>query len=306
MRERQKRSIYIDCDPGLDDTVALALASASPELEIAAITTVAGNAPVERTTDNALSLCATLGLRTPVFAGSEQPLRMKPSYASELWGGDGSLGFKRPRRGAVSEPAVDFLSRTLLNSADYSVLMCLLGPLTNLAQVLQRQPVLAQKIDRLLVMGGALGKGNATAAAEFNIWFDPHAAQRVFAAEVPTVLVPYDLTRLIIVQKPHVRRLAKSSKSTAQLAARMLALAGRAGHPAAMHDAVVIACLLWPDLFAFKRGTVTVGIEEGPARGQTRFKPGDGQHIVLSSVDADSLVKRMVDRLLGKVVKVKP
>lgn len=306
MRERQKRSIYIDCDPGLDDTVALALASASPELDIASITTVAGNASIDLTTDNALSLCAALKLRTPVYAGSDHPLRMKSSYAHEIWGGTGKLGLKRPRRGAVSEPAVDYLARMLSASADYSVLMCLLGPLTNLAHVLQRQPQLAQKIDRLLIMGGALGKGNATAAAEFNIWFDPHAAHRVFAAEVPTVLVPYDLTRLVIVPKTTVRRLARSTKDAAKLAARMLAMAGKDGHPAAMHDAVVIACLLWPDLFAFSRGVVTVGIEDGPARGQTRFRPGEGQHIVLSSVDIEALVERMVQCLLGRRERRKP
>jgi inosine-uridine nucleoside N-ribohydrolase len=80
----------------------------------------------------------------------------------------------------------------------------------------------------------------------------------------------------------------------------MLALAGQDGHPAALHDAVVIACLLWPDLFVFDRGRITVGVEEGPARGQTRFVPGEGPHILLSSVDPDRLVQKLIGRFLGK------
>jgi len=299
MRGDKKRSIYIDCDPGLDDAVAVALAASAPEVEIAAVTTVAGNATLERVTDNALSLCASLGLKAPVYAGAEHPLRSKPHYGTDLWGDDGTLGLKRPRRGAVSEPAADFLFRTLTDAPDRSILMCLLAPLTNLAIVLGREPRLSRKIDRLMVMGGALGKGNATRAAEFNIWFDPHAARRVFDTEVPTVVVPYDLTRTVAAKPSHIRKLAKSTSPAPRLAASMLAMAGKEGHPTEIHDAVVIGCLLWPDLFSFERGLMSVGIEDGPARGQTRFKPCDGHHIILTSVHQDKLLDLMVRQLLG-------
>jgi inosine-uridine nucleoside N-ribohydrolase len=298
MRGDRKRSIYIDCDPGLDDAVAIALAAAAPELDVAAVTTVAGNTTLERVTDNALSLCASLGLKTPVYAGADQPLRGKPHYGTDIWGGDGGLGLKRPRRGAVSEPAVEFLFRTLDEAQDRSILMCLLAPLTNLALVLGREPRLARKIDRLMVMGGALGKGNATTAAEFNIWFDPHAARRVFDTQVPTVVAPYDLTRTVSAKAAHIRRLAKSAKPAPRLAARMLAMAGEGGHPAAIHDAVVIGCLLWPDLFSFTRGRMTVGIEDGPARGQTRFTACDGHHVVLTAVKEYKILDLMVGKLL--------
>jgi inosine-uridine nucleoside N-ribohydrolase len=300
-----RRAIIIDCDPGLDDIVALALAAASPELAITAVTTVAGNTTVERTTDNALSACATLGLRSPVFAGSGRPLRLKASYATKIWGGDGNLGLKRPRRGAVSESAFDYLSRALRQAADHSVLFCLLGPLTNLAQLLLKEPGLATKIDRLMIMGGALGKGNATTTAEFNIWFDPHAARQVFSSQIPTVVAPYDLTRNLVMTKPHMRRLARSKKPAAKLAARMLALAGVAGHPAAIHDAAVIGCLIWPDLFSIERGMFTVETEDGPARGQTHFKVGEGHHILLTGVDTDRLLDLMTIRLLSQSEKKK-
>jgi inosine-uridine nucleoside N-ribohydrolase len=301
----RKRAIYIDCDPGLDDAVAIALAAAAEEFQMAALTTVAGNAAIERTTDNALSLCAALGLETPVYAGADRPLRVKPHFGTDIWGGDGSLGLKRPRRGALPESAAEFLFRTLKEAEDRSMLMCCLGPLTNLAMVLLREPRLEAKIDRLLLMGGALGKGNATTAAEFNIWHDPHAAKRVFDSEFPSVIVPYDLTRLVIVKQPRIDRLAKSARPAPRLAARMLAMAGSEGHPAAIHDAVVIGCLLWPDLFSFDRGRMSVGVEDGPARGQTRFTTGDGQHILLTSVQHEKLLDKMIGKLIGKQGKQK-
>lgn len=305
MSAEVRRAIVIDCDPGLDDTVALALAAASPELAITAVTIVAGNTTVERATDNALSACATLGIKSPVFSGSARPLRLKANYATDVWGGDGNLGLKRPRRGAVSESAFEYLSRTLRQAADHSVLFCLLGPLTNLAQLLHKEPALAAKIDRLMIMGGALGKGNATATAEFNIWFDPHAARQVFSSQIPTVVVPYDLTRSLVMTKPRLRRLARSTKPAAKLAAKMLALEGIAGHPAAIHDAAVIGCLIWPDLFSIERGVFTVETEDGPARGQTHFKGGDGHHILLTGVDTDRLLDLMTARLLSKRKKQK-
>jgi inosine-uridine nucleoside N-ribohydrolase len=300
-----QRTIIIDCDPGLDDIVALALAAASPELAIAAITTVAGNAPIERVTDNALSACATLGVKSPVFAGSDRPLRLKPGYATEVWGGDGGLGLKRPRRGAVSESAFDYLVRTLAQAADHSVLMCLLGPLTNLAHLLLKEPALAAKIDRLMIMGGALGKGNATASAEFNIWFDPHAARQAFASRIPMVVATLDLTRSVVMGKAHRRRLARANKPAANLTSRMLSLADDTGHSGALHDATVIACLIWPDLFSMDHGQFTVETEEGPARGQIHFRAGDGNHILLTAVDVDRLLDLMTGRLLGKTEKTK-
>jgi purine nucleosidase len=305
MSGERKRHIYIDCDPGLDDAVAIALAASAPEIEIAAVSVVAGNAALERTLDNALSLIAALGLKTPVHAGADRPLRVKPQYGTEIWGGDGSLGLKRARRSAAAGSAADALIAVMKNASDNSLLFCCLGPLTNLATVLLREPALAAKIDRLLVMGGALGKGNVTAAAEFNIWFDPHAAKRVFDADLSTVIVPYDLTRTVMIGALHIDKLSKSEMLAAQLSARMLAMAGSEGHPSAVHDALVIACLLWPDLFAFERGRTTVCIEDGPARGQTRFSPGAGRHILLTSVDRDKLIELMVSRLSGNMKRQK-
>jgi inosine-uridine nucleoside N-ribohydrolase len=303
MSGERKRPIYIDCDPGLDDAVAIALAASAPELEIAALSVTAGNAALERTLDNALSVTGALGIKAPVHAGADKPLRVKPHPGTEIWGGDGSLGLKRSRRAAAAENAPDALIRIMKNSPDHSLLFCCLGPLTNLATVLHREPALSAKIDRLLIMGGARGKGNVTAAAEFNIWFDPHAAKRVFDADLNTVIVPYDLTRTVVIGASHIENLSKSDTPEAQLSARMLSMAGSEGHPSAVHDALVISCLLWPDLFSFERGCMTVCIEDGPARGQTRFAPGAGRHILLTSVEQNKLVDLMVARLSRRTMR---
>ncbi len=227
-------------------------------------------------------------------------------WEREIWGGNGSLNLKRPRRSASPESAADALIRIMKNAPDHSLLLCCLGPLTNLATVLR--PGAAHSPRRsigLLLMGGARGNGNVTTAAEFNIWFDPHAAKRVFDAELNTVVVPYDLTRTVMIGAPHIQMLSQSNAPAAQFSARMLAMAGSEGHPSAVHDALVIACLLWPDLFSFERGRITVCIEDGPARGQTRFSPGEGRHILLTSVEQDKLLDLMLTRLAGNTKRQK-
>lgn len=300
MRTRSHANIIVDCDPGLDDAIALALAAAAPEIEIEAITTVCGNAPIARVTDNALSIAAALGLKTPVYAGAAAPLRVKPHYSTMIWGGDGSLKLKRPRRGAVPESAVDFLMRRLEEAPVDSVNLVMLAPLTNLAQVLQKRPVLAKRIHRLMIMGGALGAGNATLSAELNIWFDPHAAARVLDAAIPTIIVPLDLTRHVIPGTQHLKKIARSETPAAMLCSRVLDLAGSEGQPEAIHDACVIGCLLWPELFSHDVGTLRVNTSAGPTRGQTRFTAGDGPHTLITGVELQPFLDKLVWRLTAK------
>jgi inosine-uridine nucleoside N-ribohydrolase len=304
MRARSKTVILIDCDPGLDDAIALALAACAPEIEIEAITTVAGNAEVERVTDNALSIAAALSLKSPVYAGAAAPLREKPHYGTMIWGGDGSLPIKRPRRGALTEPATEFLTRRLEQAEENSLLICMLAPLTNLGAILLRRPELARKISRLMIMGGTLGAGNATRSAEFNMWFDPHAAQRVLTSGIPCVIVPLDLTRTVIPTQQHLKKLSRSEYPAAQLSAKLL-LSEIEGQPEAIHDACVIGCLLWPDLFDFERGTLSINMGPGPARGQTRFAEGDGPHTLITGVELAPFLDKLIWRLTAKGTRAK-
>jgi purine nucleosidase len=299
MRARSKTAIIIDCDPGLDDAIALALAACAPEIEIEAVTTVAGNAEIARVTDNALSIAAALSLKCPVYAGAAAPLRIKPQYSTMIWGGDGSLAVKRPRRGALTEPANDFLTRRLEQADDGSVIMCMLAPLTNLGTILLRKPELARKINRLMIMGGTLGAGNATRSAELNMWFDPHAAQRVLTSGIDCVILPLDLTRTVIPTSQHLKKLARSESPAAQLCAKLL-LEQIEGQPDAIHDACVIGCLLWPDLFQFELGTLSINMGPGPARGQTRFLEGDGPHTLITGVELAPFLDKLIWRLTAK------
>ncbi|MEX1108995.1 MAG: nucleoside hydrolase, partial [Dongiaceae bacterium] len=122
--------LIIDCDPGLDDAVAIALAAAAPKIDIAAITSVAGNANIDMTTGNALAIVAALGLDIPVYRGAASPLAGQPRYGTALWGGDGSLGLT-PSRNAIAGDAIEFLGAALDRAAPRSVTLCPIGPLTN-------------------------------------------------------------------------------------------------------------------------------------------------------------------------------
>jgi purine nucleosidase len=294
----------MDCDPGLDDAVAMALAAAAPEISIEAITTVAGNADITRVTDNALSIAASLALKCPVYAGASGPLRVRPHFGTQIWGGDGSLGLKRPRRGALTETAAEFLTHRLEEADDASVVLCMLAPLTNLALVLMKKPQLAAKIKRLLFMGGALGAGNATRIAEMNVWFDPHAAACVLTSPVPIVILPLDVTRTIIPTDAHLKRLAKVESPAAQLCSHLLAEA-QEGQPQALHDACVIGWLLWPDLFTTSTGRLNVNANVGPARGQTRFVGSDGPHTLITGVDLGPFLDKLFWRLAAKGASAK-
>lgn len=304
MRAKTRTHLLIDCDPGLDDAIAIALAACAPEIEIDAITTVAGNAEIARVTDNALSIAAALGLKSPVYAGAAAPMRVKPTYATMIWGGDGSLDVKRPRRGAMTQGAGEFLEEYLEQAAEDSVIACLIAPMTNLAHVLNRKPALARKFSRLLIMGGALGAGNATPSAELNVWFDPHAAQRVLQSGIPAVIVPLDLTRRLIPSAEQLQRLAASPQPAAELCARLIAQ-GQQGQPEAIHDAAVIGCLLWPDLFSHERGLFSLAAVDGPARGKTRFQPGDGPHTLITGVELAPFLDKLIWRLTAKGPRAK-
>lgn len=287
-------SVIIDCDPGLDDAVAIALAVVSPGLCVEAITTVAGNAPIDVMTRNALGVCEALGVEVPVYQGAGRPLVVEPCYSTMLWGGDGSLGLRAPV-GAARGAAVDHLAGAFARSP----ILCAVGPLTNLACLFRDHPTAVLSRAPLVVMGGALGPGNASPHAELNIWFDPHAAARVFGADAPITLVPLDVTRQVKVRPEHVRALSRATSPAARLCARLLPLAGADSHPSSIHDACAVGWLLWPELFELEEGEVTV-VLEGDEIGRTRFEPGrGGRHRVATGLDVEAFLERLVAALCG-------
>jgi purine nucleosidase len=296
-----KRTIIIDCDPGLDDAVAIALAWSAPELEIAAVTTVAGNAEIAMVTHNALGIVAALGGGIPVHRGCARSLVLPPPRTSAaLWGGDGDLGLAVKGK-PLSEHAVVRLIRQIEESTSAGATIVAIGPLTNLAVVLTMRPDLKNRISEVVIMGGGMDHGNATPRAELNIWVDPHAAHTVFASGVPVVLAPLDITEPLKVPAGIAAALARSKVRAARLVGRLMPLAGTQSHPASIYDAAAVAWLLWPELFGSKRGTLTVDLDPGDGLGQTHFAArAKGSHRLLTAVDERRFFERFTAQLSGE------
>jgi purine nucleosidase len=191
-----RRTILIDTDTASDDAVALIMALRSPRVEVAAITVVAGNVPLEQAVSNALYTAELCGSDVPVFAGCDAPLTRRLEVATWFHGQDGlgDHGFRPATKKAEPGHAVDAILACAQANPGLEVIT--LGPLTNLATALHREPKLAKQISRCVVMGGApCCEGNVTPAAEFNIWVDPEAARIVMLSGVPVELVGWQLSR---------------------------------------------------------------------------------------------------------------
>jgi len=188
------RVFVIDTDTASDDAVALMMALRAPGVEVAAITTVAGNVPLAQATRNALTVVERVGAGVPVYPGIERPLLREPSPATFFHGLDGMGGLELPppSRAPAAEHAVDALLRVIDEHAG-AVTLVTLGPLSNIAAALLRAPELAGKVAECYIMGGAANTiGNITPAAEYNIWCDPEAAEIVFRSGLPILMVGHE------------------------------------------------------------------------------------------------------------------
>jgi inosine-uridine nucleoside N-ribohydrolase len=268
--------IVIDCDPGIDDALALLLAIASPELDLRGVTTVAGNQTLERTTENALAVLE-LGDRAdvPVAAGADRPLVQELVTAEDAHGdsGVGAASLPFPSSRPVEEHAVDFLADRARES-DRPLTLVALGPLTNVALLLARHPDAAAGIGRIVLMGGAVAEGNMTASAEFNVWTDPEAAARVFESGLDVTMVGLDVTNRAVLGRQHAERLRAGGRVEAAAATMLdfyVGFYGKAyehgGSP--IHDAVAVALLVRPELVETSERHVAVELGSGLCRGRT-------------------------------------
>ncbi len=193
---RVKRIFLIDTDTASDDAVALIMALRNPQVDVAAITTVAGNVNVRQATRNALYTAQLCGSNVPVFPGAERPLTREHASADWFHGRDGlgDHGYPPPRRAPETQSATDAIIATI--AAHPGLVLVTLGPLTNIALALQKNPGIAANVSRCVVMGGApCCEGNVTPAAEYNIWCDPEAARIVMRGGLPIELVGWHLCR---------------------------------------------------------------------------------------------------------------
>jgi len=216
----QRRTILIDTDTASDDAVALIMGLRSPRVHVAAITVVAGNVPVEQGTRNALYTVELCGVDVPVFAGASKPL-VRPLETAEWFHGKdglGDQGYAPASRVAETVHAVDAIISTVLATPGIEIVT--LGPLTNLALALAREPRLVENISRCVVMGGApCCEGNVTPAAEFNMWVDPEAARVVFRSGLPIELVGWQLSRFdAVIDNADIARIMGLGTSLAEFA----------------------------------------------------------------------------------------
>jgi purine nucleosidase len=301
------RPLIIDCDPGVDDAIALLLALASPELEILGITTVAGNVPLALTQRNARQICE-LAKQTqiPVFAGCPRPLVQKLLTAEEVHGKSGLEGLTLPDPQMPLQPqhGVDFLVETLLQAPE-PITVAATGPLTNIAMALVKAPQIAEKIEHLVLMGGSYGSGNITAVAEFNAYVDPHAAHVVFGSGLPIAMFGLNLTHQVITTPERRQRIQSLGSQVAEAAAALLSRYGShdsqllelSGGP--LHDPCVIAYLLQPDLFELAPADVNVEIASPLTLGQTVVNQRDPQSNTQVALKADAVgfYELLVERL---------
>ena len=269
--------IILDCDPGHDDALAIVLALARPELRLHAITTVAGNAPLDRTTRNALRVLTLLG-RTdvPVAAGADRPLVREPWVPVEFHGDSGLDGadLPEPAVGPAEVSAVELMA-TLLRAAEEPMTLVATGPLTNVALLLRAAPALHARIAGISLMGGSLGAGNTTASAEFNIWADPEAAAIVFGSGIPIQMSGLDVTHQALVLPADIARLEGLGTRAGRVFADLMRFFaihhhdryGWDGPP--IHDAVAVAWLAVPDLVVARSLRVDVETTGTHSRGRT-------------------------------------
>lgn len=247
------RKIILDCDPGHDDAVAIMMAGKHPSLDLLGITVVAGNQTLDKTLVNALNVCQCIGLDVPVFKGCSKPLVREQITAGSIHGKSGLDGpvFAPLKKKENQQHAVDFLIETLMASQG-DITIVATGPLTNIAMAMRMEPKIVNKIDQIVLMGGAYQLGNVTPAAEFNIYADPEAAYVVFNSKRPIVMMGLDLTRQAQAYPSIVERIGRRKTKAAKLFYDMMTffnktqkeIYGWEGAP--LHDPTCIAYLIDP------------------------------------------------------------
>jgi inosine-uridine nucleoside N-ribohydrolase len=266
--------IMIDCDPGHDDAIALLLALASPEIELLGVTTVHGNQTLAKTTANALRVLELAGRNDiAVAAGADRPLVRELTVAAHVHGESGLDGpfLPAPGRGAVEVHAVDFAVERIAQSAA-PVTLVAVGPLTNIAVLLDRTG--GDNVERIVLMGGAIAEGNMTPAAEFNVWADPEAADRVFRSGIDVTMIGLDVTHRAVTTPALQERLRAAGEIGAFVADLVDFFSvyhretyGWDGAP--IHDAVAVAHVVRPGLVTTVDRNVEVELVSELCRGRT-------------------------------------
>lgn len=315
----------MDVDTGVDDALALLAAVKEPSVDLLAVTCVSGNTDVERVVDNTLKVLEVAGATDiPVAKGADCPLIEERRHAEHFHGSDGmaDLELGPSSREPVDAPAIEFVRRLLVDAAPSSVTLVCLGPLTNLALLLRAHPQVGSRLERIVVMGGAISGGNATPVAEYNVWADPEAASIVFSSGLAITMYGLDVFHQVTVAYRDVQKLKAAREPISDLAARLLEHLRQANDPniqaagddrICIGDAGALCCTAHPNLLTTRRLPVAVELSGSYARGQTivdrRYRPGEQEHHgharlfapvdVSVAVDADTVVDGFLRVLLS-------
>ncbi|MFF8831923.1 nucleoside hydrolase [Streptomyces sp. NPDC015131] len=270
--------VILDCDPGHDDAFALLLAAAHPAVDLLAITTVAGNAPVGKTALNARRVCTVAGIGgVPVAAGLARPLHGAGITAPEIHGASGldGPGFGEPAVPLDPRDAITLIRETLLGHPG-PVTLVPTGPLSNIAAFLLAHPELAaERVDRIVLMGGSTGRGNRTPAAEFNIAADPEAADIVFSSGLDVTMIGLNVSHQVPASAEVLTRLRALGTPLAEVCADLLTFYGAAYREVfglaapPLHDPLTVAHLVAPGLVSTVPAAVAVELTGTHTRGAT-------------------------------------
>jgi inosine-uridine nucleoside N-ribohydrolase len=300
--------IILDCDPGHDDAIALLLALASPELELLAVTTVHGNQTLEKTTANALRVLELAGRAdVEVAAGADRPLVRDLVVAAHVHGESGLDGptLPPPTTAPVGQHAVDFMVERIVGSPS-PVTLVPTGPLTNIALLLDR--IGGENVERIVLMGGSIAEGNMTPAAEFNIWADPEAAERVLHSGLDVTMIGLDVTHQALLTPPIAERL-RATGPIGVFVAELVEFFKRYHREtygwdgAPIHDAVAVAHVLQPGLVETRYRNVEIELESELCRGRTvvdlwrRTERPANVHVGVD-VDAEAFFDLLVERIV--------
>jgi purine nucleosidase len=306
------RKIIIDTDPGQDDAVAILLALASPEIEVLGLTAVAGNVPLALTAKNARIVAELAGRPdVPVFAGCDRPMKQPLVTAEHVHGKTGLDGpvMDDPQMPLQDKDAVDFIVDTLRGEPAGSVTLCPVGPLTNIATAFTRAPDIVERVQEIVLMGGAYFEvGNITPAAEFNIYVDPEAADIVFKCGRPITVMPLDVTHKALTTAPRVQAFRDLGTRPGTMVAEWTDFFerfdkekyGSAGAP--LHDPCVIAYLIRPDLFHGRHINVEIEVHSPLTRGMTvadwwGVTEREKNALFIGDLDADGFFALLTERI---------
>ena len=275
MSDAKPIPVWLDTDPGVDDAMAMGLLFAIPEYDVKGVSAVAGNVALEKTFQNARNLAAFFGRRdVPVYPGASRPLARSPRTAAFVHGENGLGNMTLPESDAPVEttPAWDALCAAAQGAAGELVLIAV-GPLTNVALAFEKHPSLPKLLQRLVIMGGSASGGNATPAAEANIFCDAEAADMVFRSGVPIVMCGLDMTLKTVMSPAELDKLGELNpvcKFLRDAAQHGLAYSRAHGVDGmALHDPTAVLYPLYPDLFSGREAGVVVETKDSETYGRT-------------------------------------